>query len=73
MPKNNLRIECRELARQIAALPYSSPEALWLKTTVAGLLLDRIIINELSCEYQEEQGIQNPYLADLANQFDEYQ
>ena len=73
MPKNNLRIECRELAQQITALPHSSPEALWLKTTIARLLLDRTIINELSCEYQEEQDIQNPYLADLVNQFDEYQ
>lgn len=71
MRKVNLRTDCRKLAQQIMELPSETPEDLWLKAAVARILLDRQMINELSSEYQQEQDIQNPYLAYLIQRYEQ--
>jgi hypothetical protein len=43
----------------------------WLKAEFSKMLLYKSTIRELTYDYQQEQEIQNPYLAELTHAYEE--
>ncbi|WGL30466.1 hypothetical protein SCRES1_gp38 [Synechococcus phage S-CRES1] len=66
----SLKTECHELAEHIMRFPAKTDEMRWLKAELSKMLLDKTNIRELTYDYQEEQEIQNPYLAELTHQYE---
>jgi hypothetical protein len=67
----NLKNECHDLAEHLMRLPAKTDEMRWLKAQIAEILLRKDNIRELEHDYQQEQEIQNPYLAELTHAYEE--
>ena len=67
----NLKNECHDLAEHLMRFPVKTDEMRWLKAQMAEILLRKDNIRELEHDYQQEQEIQNPYLAELTHAYEE--
>lgn len=67
----SLKNECHNLAEHLMRFPAKTDEMRWLKAQMAEILLRKDNIRELECDYQNEQEIQNPYLAELTHAYEE--
>ena len=67
----NLKNECHSLAEHLMRFPAKTDEMRWLKAQMAEILLRKDNIRELEHDYQQEQEIQNPYLAELTHAYEE--
>lgn len=67
----SLKTECHDLAEHIMRYPAKSDEMRWLKAQMFEILLKKDNIRELSCDYEEQQEVQNPYLAELTRAYKE--
>jgi hypothetical protein len=67
----SLKNECHELAEHILRFPARNDEMRWLKAEFSKMLLYKSTIRELTYDYQQEQEIQNPYLAELTHAYEE--
>lgn len=63
--------DCHKLAEHVLRFPATNSAQRWLKAELSRFLVDSDTIHDLQSDYEAEQELTNPYLAELVQTYEE--